>query len=293
MIHRTLLILSMCYAFGSFAQSKKYLGQTPPLSKPKKFAPGLISTQAEVEFGSVFSADGTEFFYGVDIDQKPEIRYCKLVNGQWSKPKILLKHPQYTYHDPFLSPDEQRLYFISNRPLNGKGAKKDADIWYIQRTTQGWSKPINAGRNINTDKNEYYISFTQKGNMYFSSNHAAKRSYNYDIYVSHLKKDKFQPAVRLGAGVNTRRYEADVFVAYDESYLIFCSIRGDASRRGDLYISFKQKDGSWGKAKDMGSLINTVGHELCPFVTKDGKYFFFTRNNDIYWVSANIIDLYR
>jgi hypothetical protein len=293
MMFRTLLIISLFYTITIKAQSNKYLGQTPPQLQPQKFAPGLISTQAEIEFGSVFTADGTEFFYGVDIDHKPEIRYCKLVNGQWTKPKVLLKDAQYTYHDPFLSPDEQRLYFISNRPLSGKGKKKDADIWYIQREGKGWNQPVNAGSNINSDKNEYYISFTQKGSMYFSSNKASDKHYNYDIYVSHLKGKKFQPRIRLGAGVNTVRYEADVFVAYDESYVIFCTIRGDASNRGDLYISFKQKDGSWGKAKDMGKLINTKKHELCPFVTKDGKYFFFTRNNDIYWVSAKVIEVLR
>lgn len=76
-------------------------------------------------------------------------------------------------------------------------------------------------------------------------------------------------------------------------YVIFCTIRGDASNRGDLYISFRQKDGSWGKAKGMGKLINTKKHELCPFVTKNGKYFFFSRDNDIYWVSAKMIEKLR
>ncbi len=43
----------------------------------------------------------------------------------------------------------------------------------------------------------------------------------------------------------------------------------------------------------MGPAINTDGHELCPFVSRDGKYLFFTRDGDIYWVSAAIIDRLR
>jgi hypothetical protein len=40
----------------------------------------------------------------------------------------------------------------------------------------------------------------------------------------------------------------------------------------------------------MGDKINTKNHELCPFVSKDGKYLFYTSNQDIYWVSAEIIN---
>jgi len=89
---------------------------------------------------------------------------------------------------------------------------------------------------------------------------------------------------------NTGSYEADVFVASDESYLIFCGDRADGYGRGDLYIGFKKPDGTWTRARNMERTINTTGHKLCPFVTRDGKYFFFTSNQDIYWVDARIIN---
>ena len=75
--------------------------------------------------------------------------------------------------------------------------------------------------------------------------------------------------------------------------MIFCSIRKIGKGQGDLYISFKDKDGKWGDAINMGNTINSEKHELCPFVTKDGKYLFYTSNNDIYWVSTQILDNYR
>ena len=31
----------------------------------------------------------------------------------------------------------KRLFFISDRALDGKGDKKDIDIWYIERTKSG------------------------------------------------------------------------------------------------------------------------------------------------------------
>jgi hypothetical protein len=109
----------------------KYLQQKPPSTTPEKFAPDLISTEREYEFGSVFNKDATEFYYGVDTGNTSEIRYTKLVNGKWTQPKTILSDTKFGYNDPFLSPDEQRLYFISKRALNGKSAKNDYDIWYV------------------------------------------------------------------------------------------------------------------------------------------------------------------
>lgn len=44
------------------------------------------------------------------------------------------------------------------------------------------------------------------------------------------------------------------------------------------------------KAINMGKDINTAAHELCPVVTGDDKYFFYTIHKDIYWVDSGIIE---
>ncbi|MEW7291247.1 hypothetical protein [Aquimarina sp. 2304DJ70-9] len=276
-------------------ESLLYLKQEPPSTTPKVFAPGIISNENEYEFGSVFSKDGTEFFYGVNVGGRSVIRYTRLENDSWTIPKTIISHDQYGFNDPFLSPDEDELYYISDMPLEAKGDQKDHDIWYSKKEKNGWSKPINAGKNINTDKNEYYMSFTKNGTMYFSSNKEADKNNtnNFDIYASKRVQNDFQKATRLPDAINTLAYEADVFVAPDESYVIFCANRKEGLGRGDLYISFKEDNGTWTKSKNMGAPINTKNHELCPFVTQDGKYFFYTSNMDIYWVSAKILDQYR
>ena len=43
----------------------------------------------------------------------------------------------------------------------------------------------------------------------------------------------------------------------------------------------------------MGNLINSEGHEFCPFVTADGRFFFYSSRKDICWVDARILDRYR
>ncbi len=288
-------LLSLFFFVNLFGQTEpneilKYLGQKPPNTTPEVFAPNIISKKGEYEFGSVFNKDADEFFYGVNVNGKEEIRYTKLVKNVWSQPRTILSHKAYGYNDPFLSPDENRLYFISQRALNGLNSKEDYDIWYVEKSKDGWSQPFNAGPNINTKGNEYYISFTKNGTMYFSSN---KNGGNFDIYSSKVVNGEFQKAEPMGNAINTPNYEADVFIDPNESYVIFCATRPDGLGRGDLYISFKNSDGVWGNAKNMGTLINSRGHELCPFVSKDGKYFFYTSNQDIYWVDAAILENYR
>ncbi|ALT00550.1 hypothetical protein AT746_18295 [Lacimicrobium alkaliphilum] len=271
------------------------MGQTSPGLTPEIFAPNLISRDDEHEFGSVFSADASEFYYAVDIGGRAEVRFTQLINGGWTPPAVLISHPQFSYNDPFLSPDENRLYYISDMPFDGTTTAKNYDIWYSVRTDTGWSEPHHAGDAINTAANEYYISFTADGSLYFASNVAASedKHYDYDIYKSRLEEGVFQSPVRLGDGINSSQYEADVFVAPDESYLIFSSVRKGGYGQGDLYISFKDENGNWKEAGNMGELVNTSGHELCPFVTQDGKYLFYTSNKDIYWIDAAVLRRYQ
>ncbi len=273
------------------AEAQKYLGQPLPGPVPAVFAPGLISTQGQTEFGSIFSKDGTEFFYAAEPGGKAEIRYMKLENGKWSAARTIMVHDIYSYNDPFLTPDEKRLYFISNMPMSGSGEKKDYDIWYIERRGNGWSKAVNAGDQINSAGNEYYISFTKTGTMYFSSNRNAtdEKKENHDIYTSRNVNGVFQAPVKLPEAINTQYYEADVFVDPGENFVIFCANKPGGSGGGDLYISYKKANGAWQPAKNLGKEINAERYEFCPFVTADGKYLFYTKGDEIYWVDSKFL----
>jgi Tol biopolymer transport system component len=296
-IYTSLLLLFFVVANAQtqVRKSAAYLGETPPGIVPVKFAPKVVSLENVSEFGSVFSKDGMEFFYGVDINRKAETRIIKRDGGEWSKSETLLFDDVFSYNDPCLSPDGNKLFFISDRPLKLPGEKKDYDIWYVERNGSKWSLPINAGDKINSDKNEYYISFSKNGTMYFASNRIISGQVNggYNIYSSTIENGEFKQPVQLDDAINTQYYEADVFIAPDQSYLIFCGDRPDGNCKGDLYVSFKTTIGRWTNSKNMGKQINTSGHELCPAVTPDGKFFFYTSNQDIYWVDARIIDSLR
>ncbi|MEL6660712.1 MAG: hypothetical protein AAFR36_29875 [Bacteroidota bacterium] len=74
----------------------------------------------------------------------------------------------------------------------------------------------------------------------------------------------------------------------------------------DNYISFRQQDGSWGPAVNMGEQINSELVENGARLTPDGKYLLFGRSEEKvredgstywettdYWVDANIIEHLR
>ena len=97
-----------------------------------------------------------------------------------------------------------------------------------------------------------------------------------------------------GSAINSDKNDWDSFIAPDESYIIFSSQNRDDTIGGqDLYISYRKSDGRWSDAKNMGKRINSESGEICPSVSLDGKYFFFTSrrrgNADIFWIDAKII----
>ena len=123
----------------------------------------------------------------------------------------------------------------------------------------------------------------------FASNKGNESNTDHDMYKSEYVDGEFQEAKRLPGDVNTKAYEADVFVSPDESYIIYCATKRSGLGRGDLYVSFRDEDGLWSRGINLGAPVNTEGHELCPFVTADGRFLLYTSNEDIYWVSAEVV----
>ena len=292
-----LFILTTHSCIGQTAQAeqkdsdRQYFGQKVPGSTPQIFAPGNISVEGRYEFGSTLSKDGKEFFYGVDDNGHNKIYYTLLTEKGWSEHHLLYPGDTFGHNDPMLSPNEDRLYFISNRPIEKDGKSKDIDIWYAERTNDGWSQPKNPGPPVNNNLNQYFASFTQEGHLYYGSKDKSPDApgYAFDIYKADWVDGAFANATKLPETINTHRYEADVFIAPDESYMIFCSIRRDGLGDGDLYLSWKNEADEWVDAINIGAPVNTPGHELCPFVTPDGKYLMYTSNKDIWWVSMELI----
>jgi hypothetical protein len=116
--------------------------------------------------------------------------------------------------------------------------------------------------------------------------------------MANFADGKYADPIFLGSDINSEKHDWDAYIAPDESYIVFSSLgREDTHGTMDLYISFKKEDGNWTQSKNMGLDVNSAFDEICPSVTLDGNYLFFTSrrkgNSDIYWVSAKIIEELR
>ncbi len=96
----------------------------------------------------------------------------------------------------------------------------------------------------------------------------------------------------VGGGVNPGAHPA---VSPDESFLVFDSERGgDAENEdSDLYVCFRTPEGDWSDAVNLGPDINTDSDQSIPRLSPDGRYLFFSRDRDIYWVSVEAIERLR
>lgn len=97
------------------------------------------------------------------------------------------------------------------------------------------------------------------------------------ISVSKFDGEKYLDPELLSDSINTKVGEYNAFITPDESYLIYiCHGKKQVAGRGDLFISYKKDDGLWSDAKCMGLEVNGPDIEMCPFVTFDGKYLFYS-----------------
>jgi peptidoglycan-associated lipoprotein len=130
---------------------------------------------SEFEDGSPsISSDFKEIYFTRCEAGKREKKGCKIMvsnrqGDNWSEPKDvgILPDSLVSAH-PAISPDGLTLYFVSDIP-GGFGGK---DIWFVTRasTSDPWSKPQNAGPDINTRGDELFPYVRNDGVLYFSSN---------------------------------------------------------------------------------------------------------------------------
>jgi Tol biopolymer transport system component len=278
-----------------------YFGQIPPGKTPEVFtAPLYDSEKFEIHSGLSFSPDLKELYYSLyplEVRGASHIIMStkKLNNEGWTTPEIVSFSGRFSDDGPFITPNGNRLYYCSNRPLDGQGEPypmlgwEDHNIWFVERTDSGWSTPMLTGLTFNTNQMEIYPSASSSGNIYYGG-HVANSQFKMGLKVSYYQNGQYAAPIVLADGINSSSMDWCSFIAPDESYLIFSSNRIGNDDWGDLFITFLQSNDKWSAPLSMGPVINTSQQERFPSITPDGKYLFFVRHATLHWVSANIID---
>lgn len=274
LLFSVLTISNKSYSQDEFPVLKgPYLGQKTPDLSPRVFAPGIVTTEY-FEYGGAFTPDMKEFYLIREKNKKQEFVVFRNKNNQWHESVISPRVGQ-----PFIAPDGKTMH-LGRR--------------YKERTEAGWSEIKSLGQSFK-DIRIMRLTASSKGTYVFDE---VGTDGDGVIRYSRLIDGKHERPKPFSKMINTGTWNAHPFIAPDESYILWDGRRDSGYGNSDLYISFRQQDGAWGNAINLGNKINSDAWEAGASVTPDGKYLFFHRqtspgNLDIFWVDAKIIENLR
>jgi hypothetical protein len=273
-----------------------YIGQTPPVNTPLKFAPNssyLASSSWWWRSAPAFSPNGdemyfTRFFYG---NQSHEIWCTKIANGKWTEPqKVQFSTTNYDSDVQFLESNDT-IYFYSRRA--------DDFIFKTTRTPAGWSEPValSIPKPLNSGLITSYAIVNSK-TIYFAMLEGT--GYNWasaDIYITRYIDGQYTQPENIGSPISIANVgESVAYVDPSERFIVFSSTKSGGYGSYDLYISYKNEDGTWRDPVNLGTKVNSSSEEDKLTITPDGKYVFFTtmkpgdRSYSPYWVDAGFLN---
>ena len=146
-------------------------------------------------------------------------------------------------------------------------------IFYSKKENDQWSYPINIMGQLGVDDKSASTGLSFDGTELF-----IYRDDDFDgnIYVSNLNNGIWSKIKKLGENINTKYWESHASLSPDNKKLYFTSNREGGYGDLDIYESERVNDSTWGKAKNLGKIINSRWNENTPFLTPDGKRLFFS-----------------
>jgi outer membrane protein OmpA-like peptidoglycan-associated protein len=141
----------------------------------------------------------------------------------------------YSCGHPALSPDDTKLYFVSDMP----GGYGGTDVYVVDYNGGQWGTPINLGKEINTEGNEMFPYIDGNGNMYFASD-GHEGLGGLDIFYAEMKDGiAYKGIENLGAPVNSEKDDFGIITDKDRSTGYFSSNRKRGVSDDNIY-SFKR-----------------------------------------------------
>src|SRR5688572_7478865 len=182
----------------------------------------------------------------------------------------------YNDYSPIISADGNTLIFTSNRTDDPARAKANAnfeDIFVSYKTSNKWSVPKPISTNVNIKYNDAAASLSPDGKTLFLYYEEGEG----DIYTSTRTGDEWSQPKPLNKNINTAMFwETCASITADGKKLFFASNRPGGIGELDIYMSLLDAKGDWGKAVNLGPMINTANNDDSPFIHHDGVTLYFS-----------------
>ena len=261
------------------------------VSKPIPFAKGIISTTDNSEFELTFSTDGLKTYFSRRAPEKKQKIYVSdFKNGKWTTPKLadFSNDRDETAH---ITPNGKFFFFGSERPIPNQPNKGnfDMNIWMMEKTDNGWSEPMPLPEPINAVQIEKEEWPSSNNNFFFTNDNETfyfttmmRGTKSIKLYETKFDGKTFsEPKAIDGIFDDEKFWIYSAVISPDGNYLVFNSYDAPGGTGGeDIFVCKKTKNG-WSKAKPIGQLVNSKDEESSPRFSKDGKYFFFSRAENL------------
>lgn len=202
-----------------------------------------------------------------------------------------------------ISPDQQYCFFtrrLTRRSRYG-GVRNSAQVVEEFMVTRDGGSGFDEGQLMpqpfNTNFNEGAPTVTANNReLYFTACEDLSNGYrNCDIYYSIKTGDYWSPIESLGENINSpTSWESQPSVSPNGDRLYFTSNRQGGLGGLDLYVVYKNPDGTWSDPENLGDVINTPKDEKSPFIHSDSRTLYFASNGhpgmggyDIYYAQQD------
>jgi outer membrane protein OmpA-like peptidoglycan-associated protein/tetratricopeptide (TPR) repeat protein len=208
-------------------------------------------------------------------NRQEDIYYSTLIDGTWNEARNIGNTINTPYNEgsEFITSDGLKMYFTAcNRP----DSKGKCDIYFAEKTNEGWSEAINVGEPVNTGSNEKQPSLSADGRtIYFVSNRTGSFG-SYDIWASNMNENgKWTEPYNLGDSINTIDDEQSPFIHPDGQTLYFTSDGWVGMGGYDIFLSRKKGVNQWTTSFNLGYPINTNADETGLVVNAKGNHAYF------------------
>lgn len=176
--------------------------------------------------------NGGEYRESSDKVNKLKLYAAELQRGEWANVEELpFSGDEFSTGHPAFSPDNQHLYFVSDRP----GGQGGTDLYVVEYADGTWGQPRNLGPEVNTKGNEMFPFADERGNLYFASDGHPTQG-GLDVFFVEMKATR--PAGRvqnLGAPINSEEDDFGLITDGERSRGFFSSNRRRGGADDDLY----------------------------------------------------------
>lgn len=189
---------------------------------------------------------------------------------------------------PIVTVDQEAIIFT--RRL-GRTVHDDEDIVISYKNDKGrWGAPTSISENINTGFNEGTCTISADGRTLIMTSCVGRKGYgSCDLFVAYKFGNEWTTPKNLGANVNSSSWDSQPSLSADGRTLYFVSNRGGGVGRRDIWVSYKDDQDKWSKAKNLGRKVNSVNDDISPFIHPNNKTLYFASNG---WVGFGGLDIF-